>query len=97
MSRGGSTLKKHTGTLIRQNLHRYLRRDPSALSLIISNLVTILLAVVQKRDVPVLMWIYWSRSLIMRRLVEDPVAYRYSSCQFHELGGDWNKIDIKVT
>jgi len=58
-------LKKYKGTLIRENLHKYLRRDPSALSLIISNLVIILLAVVQKWDISVLMWIYWCQSVII--------------------------------
>jgi hypothetical protein len=46
-------------------LHRYLRRDLSAHSLILSNLVTIVLAVVQRWDISVLMWIYWCQSVII--------------------------------
>lgn len=46
-------------------MHHYLLRDPSALSLIVSNLVTIVFAVVQGWELSVLMWIYWSQSIII--------------------------------
>lgn len=51
--------------MTRKKLHGYWRRDPSALSLLISNLVTIVLAVAQKWDISVLMWIYWCQSVII--------------------------------
>ncbi len=46
-------------------MRKYFRRDLSALSLIVSNLITIAIALVQKWDLAVLMWIYWGQSVII--------------------------------
>lgn len=43
----------------------YARRDWSSLSLFASNLLTIVVALVQHWDVKFLMWIYWSQSVII--------------------------------
>ncbi len=51
-----------TGTA---RIRRFLRSDPSALSLIVSNLVTIVIALIQGWDLAVLMWIYWAQSVII--------------------------------
>ena len=46
-------------------IHRFLRHDPSALSLIVSNLATIVIALVQGWELSVLMRIYWAQSVII--------------------------------
>jgi len=46
-------------------IRRSLQRDPSALSLILSNLMTIIIALLQRWDLAVVMWIYWSQSIII--------------------------------
>ena len=47
------------------NLSRHFRADRSVAVLILSNLVTIIFAVVQKWDVRDVMWIYWGQSVII--------------------------------
>ena len=47
------------------NTSDHFRADRSALLLILSNLVTIFLAVVQQWNVQDLMWIYWGQSIII--------------------------------
>lgn len=39
--------------------------DPSVISLLISNIVVIILAIVQKWDVSTVLWVYWMQSLII--------------------------------
>jgi len=46
-------------------IRRFLRHDPSALSLILSNLATIVIALVQGWELAVLMRIYWAQSVII--------------------------------
>jgi hypothetical protein len=46
-------------------VHRFLRHDPSALSLIISNLATIVIALIKGWELSVLMRIYWAQSIII--------------------------------
>lgn len=46
-------------------IRRFLRSDPSALSLIVSNLVTIVIALIQGWELAVLMWIYWGQSVVI--------------------------------
>ena len=53
---------ENSGTL---NLTRQLYSDRSLTVLVLSNLLTIVLAVVQQWDVHVLMWIYWGQSVII--------------------------------
>jgi hypothetical protein len=53
---------EHTTTT---RISGFLRHDPSALSLILSNLVTIAIALIQGWDLAVLMWIYWAQSVII--------------------------------
>ncbi len=55
----------HSDALRHENFITCLRRDPSALSLTVSNLATVVLAVVQGWDLAVLMWIYWTQSVII--------------------------------
>jgi hypothetical protein len=47
------------------NLIRHAGADRSMVALLLSNLVTIVLAVYQQWDVFVLMWIYWGQSVII--------------------------------
>ena len=47
------------------NLARQFRADRSAAFLILANLVTIVLAVVQEWDVRDVMWVYWGQSVII--------------------------------
>ena len=47
------------------NLARQFRADRSAAFLILANLVTIVLAVVQEWDIRDVMWIYWGQSVII--------------------------------
>ena len=47
------------------NLSRYPGTDRSLVVLLLSNLVTIVLAVYQQWDVFILMWIYWGQSVII--------------------------------
>ena len=51
-----------TGTL---GLTRQLYSDRSVTALLLSNFVTIVLAVLQQWDVHVLMWIYWGQSVVI--------------------------------
>ena len=53
-------------------IRRFLRHDPSALSLILSNLATIVIALVQGWELAVLMRIYWAQSVII-----GPVSYTH--------------------
>ena len=46
-------------------IRRFLWRDPSALSLIVSNLITIGVALIQRWELSVLMRIYWAQSVII--------------------------------
>jgi hypothetical protein len=46
-------------------VRRFLQHDPSALSLILSNLLTIGIALVQRWELSVVMWIYWAQSVII--------------------------------
>jgi hypothetical protein len=46
-------------------IRRFLWHDPSALSLIVSNLATIVIALVQGWELSVLMRIYWAQSIII--------------------------------
>lgn len=58
-------MNAHNDTATGKGLHRYLLHDPSALSLTASNLVTIGFALAQGWELSVLMWIYWSQSIII--------------------------------
>lgn len=42
-----------------------LLKDPSTISLLISNILVIILAVVQKWDVSEILWVYWVQSIII--------------------------------
>jgi hypothetical protein len=53
---------ENSGTL---NLTGQLGNDRSLLVLVLANLLTIVLAVVQQWDVYVLMWIYWGQSVVI--------------------------------
>jgi hypothetical protein len=46
-------------------VRRFLQHDPSALSLIVSNLITIVIALIQGWELSVLMRIYWAQSVII--------------------------------
>jgi len=47
------------------NLSRHFHTDKSATILIISNLFTIIFAIVEKWDIGEIMWIYWAQSVII--------------------------------
>jgi len=57
-------LLQHTLTA-NARIRRFLLHDPSALSLVISNLGTIVIALVQGWELAVLMRIYWAQSVII--------------------------------
>lgn len=46
-------------------VRRFLQHDPSALSLILSNLLTIVIALAQRWELSVIMWVYWAQSVII--------------------------------
>jgi hypothetical protein len=63
MTRRSERAQDSTGVV--SEIHHFLRQDPSALSLIVSNLITIVIALIQGWELAVLMWIYWAQSVII--------------------------------
>jgi len=58
-------ISKQNRDKILMELHRQFRADSSALFLLISNLITIFLAVYERWDLSEIMWIYWGQSVII--------------------------------
>lgn len=50
---------------LRMKLARYFRVDKSAATLVLSNLLTIVIAVISKWSISEVMWIYWGQSVII--------------------------------
>jgi hypothetical protein len=46
-------------------IRRFLQHDPSALSLVVSNLFTVAIALLQRWELSAVMWIYWGQSVII--------------------------------
>lgn len=46
-------------------MKKYFLFDPSTISLLISNIIVIILAIVQKWDVATVLWVYWMQSIII--------------------------------
>ncbi len=69
-------------------LHRQFRADSSATFLIISNLITIVLAVYEKWSLSEIMWIYWGQSVIIgyfnRRRILDLKKFSTSGFQIND-------------
>jgi len=58
-------ISKQNRDKILMELHRQFRADSSAAFLIISNLITIVLAVYENWDLSEIMWIYWGQNIII--------------------------------
>lgn len=48
-----------------ENMNLFSKIDSSAISLIVSNLLTIIIAIIEKWDFRILVWIYWFQSVII--------------------------------
>lgn len=70
------------------DLGKQFRTDSSAVFLIISNLITIVLAVYEKWDLSEIMWIYWGQSVIIgyfnRRRILDLKKFSTSGFQIND-------------